>query len=141
MANPLKNFMNISNASMKVKPYRKDLIARMNKCLNKGGVNFKCFDHYYDRILNMIADEVTVAGGDSKMEERRAVWTTSNNINAWFDNLKQFLLDHKFARESTPEEIEEKKGELHFFDGQIHIIINFLFIQVDNYVNLPIKEM
>ena len=52
------------------------------------------------------------------------MWTTFNNINAWFDTLKQFLLDHKFARESTPEDIEEKKGELHFFDGQLYIIIN-----------------
>ena len=50
----------------------------------------------------MIADEVTEAGGNSKMEERRAVWTTFNNINAWFDTLKQFLIDHKFARKSTP---------------------------------------
>ena len=72
----------------------------------------------------MISDEVTVAGGNSKMEERRAVWNFFNNINAWFDTLKNFLLYHKFARNSTPEEIEEKKGELHFFDGQLHRIIN-----------------
>ena len=65
----------------------------------------------------MIADEVNVAGGNSKIEERRAVWKTFNNINAWFDTLKLFLLGHKFSRKSTPEDIEEKKGELHFFDG------------------------
>ena len=58
------------------------------------------------------------------MEERRDVWTTFNKINAWFNTLKQFLLYHKFARGSTPEYIEEKKGELHFFDGQLHRIIN-----------------
>ena len=58
------------------------------------------------------------------MEGRRSVWTTFNNINAWFDTLKQFLLDHKFSCESTPEEVEEKKGELHFFDGKLYIIIN-----------------
>ena len=52
------------------------------------------------------------------------MWTTFNNINDWFDNIKQFLLDHKFARESTPEEIEETKGELHLFHGQLHRIIN-----------------
>ena len=109
---------------MKVKPDRKYLIARITKCLKKGCVEFKRFDHYYDIFLNMIADEVTEAGGNSKMEERRAVWTTFNNINYWFDTLKQFLIDHKFARESKLEEIEEKKGELHFFDGQLHIIIN-----------------
>ena len=102
LENFLKTFMNISNASMKLKPDRKDLIARINKCLKKGGVNFKRFDHYYDLILNMIADEVMVAGGNSKIEERRAVSTTFNNINAWFDNLKQFLLYHKSACESTP---------------------------------------
>ena len=72
----------------------------------------------------MIADEVTVAGGNSKMEERRAVWKIFNKINAWFDTLKQLLLDHKFACQSTPEQIEEKKVELHFFHGQIHRIIN-----------------
>ena len=94
LANSLKTFMNISNASMKVKPDRKDIIARITKCLKKGGVDFKRFEHYYDKVLNMIADEVTVAGGNSKMEERRAVWTTFNNINAWFDTLKLFLLDH-----------------------------------------------
>ena len=74
--------------------------------------------------MNTISDEVTVADGNSKMEGRRSVWTTFNNINAWFDTLKQFLLDHKFACESTPEDIEEKKGELHFFDGQLHRIFN-----------------
>ena len=80
--------MNLSNVSMKVKPYRKYLIAGITKCLKKGGVDFKRFEHYYDRILNMIADEVTEAGGNSKMDERRAVWTTFNNNNAWFDTLK-----------------------------------------------------
>ena len=54
--------MNLSNDSMKVKPYRKDIIARITKCLKKGGVNFKRFHHYYDRIFDMISDEVTVAG-------------------------------------------------------------------------------
>ena len=90
----------------------------------RGSVDFKHFDHYYDRILNMIADEVTVAGGNSKIEERRAVWTTFNKNNAWFDTLKQFLLYHKFARKSTLKYIEEKQIELNFFDGQLHIIIN-----------------
>ena len=52
------------------------------------------------------------------------MWKTFNNTNDWFDTLKQFLLDHKFARESTPEEIEENKGELHLFDCMLHIIIN-----------------
>ena len=41
--------MNISNASMKVKPDRKDLTARITKCLKKGGADFKRFDHYYDQ--------------------------------------------------------------------------------------------
>ena len=58
------------------------------------------------------------------MEKRRDVWKTFNNINDWFDTLKQLLLHHKIECESTPEDIEEKKRELHFFDGQLHIIIN-----------------
>ena len=48
LENSLKNFMNLSNASMKVKPYRKDIIARITKLLKTGGVYFKRFYHYYD---------------------------------------------------------------------------------------------
>ena len=68
LENSLKTFINISNASIKVKPDKKDLIASITKCLKKVGVDFKRFDHYYDRILNIISDEVTVAGRNSIME-------------------------------------------------------------------------
>ena len=45
LENSLKTFMNISNDSMKVKPDKKYLIERITKCLEKGGVDPKRFDH------------------------------------------------------------------------------------------------
>ena len=69
--------------------------------MEKGGANFKRYDKYYNRILAMIADDITVATGNSKMEERRAAWTTYKNIDGWFDALKEFIINKEFARLST----------------------------------------
>ena len=109
---------------MKIKATRQTLITRVETCLTKGGIHFRQFDHYYDKVLRSVYDEIYVNTGSSKMEERRAIWTTYWHINAWFDTLKEFLISHGFARLSTEEEMKEIGSELYFFEGKIDIIIN-----------------
>ena len=77
---------------MKTKATRQILIARVEACLTQGGIHFSQLDHYYDKVLRSVSDEIVVNTGSSKMEERRAIWTTYRHINAWFDTLKDFLI-------------------------------------------------
>eukprot|EP00957_Ditylum_brightwellii_P105114 8012553-Ditylum_brightwellii.AAC.1 len=59
------------------------------------------------------------------MEVARAKWTTYNNLSKWFDTLSKFFISHGFARTAT--EINKAhglKGELYFFDNQLHWIVN-----------------
>ena len=45
----------------------------------------------------MITKASQVSKGESKMEQRRLLWTTYHNISKWFDTLKEELLDLGFA--------------------------------------------
>ena len=73
---------------MKIKSTRQTLIARVEACLAQGGIHFRLFDHYYDKVLRSVSEKIDVNTGSSKMEERRAICTTYRHINAWFDTLK-----------------------------------------------------
>ena len=73
---------------MKIKDTRQTIIARVEACLTQGGIHFRRFDHYYDKVLRSVSDKIAVNTGSSKIEERRAILTTYQHINAWFDTLK-----------------------------------------------------
>ena len=109
---------------MKIKATRQTLISRVEACLTQGGIHFRWFDHYYDKVLRSVSDKIAINKGISKMEERRAIWTTYRHINAWFDTLKEFLTSHGFDRLSTDEKIKETGSELCFFEWQLNRIIN-----------------
>ena len=51
------------------------------------------------------------------MEQRRKKWGTFDNINQWFQALKEFLIEKGFAEE-RPQEEWARYGELKFFDDQ-----------------------
>ena len=74
--------------------------------------------------MRSVSDKISVNTDSSKMEESRAIWNTYRYINAWFDNLKDFLISHGFSRLSTEEEMKETGSELYFFEGQLDRIIN-----------------
>ena len=68
------------------------------------------------------AEHLKVANSETKIEERRLKWTTYNDINTWFNTLKDTLVANGFARMKRDDEIAE--GELVFFPGQLNRIIN-----------------
>ena len=112
----MKTFTNLANAGMKIKSNRQTLIGRFEACLTQGGIHFRRFDYYNDKVLRSVSDEIAVNTGSSKMDYRRAVWTTYRHINAWFDTLKEFLISHGFSRLSTEEEMKELGSELYLFE-------------------------
>ena len=91
----------LSNAGMKKMPDRQYMIKQVELSLEDSVYKFKRYDHLYDRIMEAIADKISVNSGDFKMEQRRLIWTTYSNINIWFDTLKHFFIDKGFARVKT----------------------------------------
>ena len=63
-----------------------------------------------------------VVSGSSLLEHRRVVYTTYNNLNIWFNKLKQFLISKGFVRECKDN--KDGDSELVFFPGQLNQIIN-----------------
>ena len=58
----------------------------------------------------MLAWHITT--GSTALENRRAVYAMYNNINIWFDTLKDFLVNNNLARKRPYNEDDE--GELVF---------------------------
>ena len=117
------SYIQLSNAGMTTMPDRKNIISLLKRCLNKSTYTFKRFDNFYDRIMESIADRISVNTADYKMEQRRLIWTTYTNINIWFDTLKRFFIDKGFAREKKDED-RNVEGELVYFESQTNRILN-----------------
>ena len=60
--------------------------------------------------------DVNVTIENTKMEKRRLIWLTYNNINTWFEKMKEELIDLGFARLPTGD--EDVEGELVVLPGQ-----------------------
>ena len=75
--------VNLACAEMEKQPERKDMIDKLSYCCFVNGpkllknCQYKCF-----------ANNVKVISGNSNIEEQRAIWTTYNNINTWFNTIK-----------------------------------------------------
>ena len=59
---------------------------------------------------------------NEKLEQRKLLWTTFENINKWFNQLKIFFVEKGFARLATKD--DDVEGELFFFPDQLHRILN-----------------
>ena len=57
IASVIKTFTNLANAGMKIKATRQTIIARVEACLTQGGIHFRRFDHYYDKVLRSVSDK------------------------------------------------------------------------------------
>jgi len=73
-------------------------------------------------LMRDISLNVNVTTTNTKMEMRRLLWSTYNNINTWFDLLKEELIELGFARAATID--DDVVGELVFLDGELDRILN-----------------
>ena len=76
----------------------------------------------YKRLYPSFAVTVSITTESTALENCRAVYTTHNNINIWFDTLKDFLINNGFARKRLGD--EDGEGELIFPVGQMNRIVN-----------------
>ena len=118
----ISTYVLLSNAEMMKKPNRKKLIASLTACLNKTFCPIKRIDFLFERIAASIADDMEVSSFNEKVEHRRLIWSTYDNIYTWFDTLKNWFIEHGFARARGKD--EEGEGELVYFPGQLERILN-----------------
>lgn len=78
------------------------------------------FELVYNRLYPGFVCNGSVTTGSSLLENCRVVYTTYNNINVWFDTLKEFLTTNGFARNKQ----EDGDREWVFFRGQLNRILN-----------------
>eukprot|EP00536_Pseudo-nitzschia_multiseries_P011882 jgi/Psemu1/207211/e_gw1.430.13.1 len=121
----METYSNLMSAEMKEKPNHLGQIKRLELCLKDSPSTLKDSVALYKRLSARYAVEVEISTKNSQMEERRCVWTTSNNINTWFETVKEILVVYGFARLAVEEEIRNgHEGELVFFPGQLNRILN-----------------
>eukprot|EP00536_Pseudo-nitzschia_multiseries_P009677 jgi/Psemu1/23978/gm1.23978_g len=121
----METYSNLISAEMKEKPNRPGQIKRLESYLKDSPSTLKDSVAFYKRLSAKYAVEVEISTKKLQLEERRCVWTTSNNINTWFETVKEILAVYGFARLATEEEIRNgHEGELVFFPGQLNRILN-----------------
>ena len=118
----LGTYVNLACAEMEKQPARRDMIDKLSSCLENGPTAVSDYESLYKRLYKGFAKDVEVISGNSKIEERRAIWTTYNNINTWFNTLRYNLIHLGFARIKVETDVEE--GELFFYPGQLNRIVN-----------------
>ena len=122
LTDAISSFVGLACAEQQKTPNRKMLINLISNCVGSGPCLLQDFESLYNRLYPGFACNISVTSGSSSLENRRAIYTTYNNINVWFDTLKQFLTTKGFARNKR--ENEEGDGELVFFPGQLNRILN-----------------
>ena len=75
------------------------MIQVLDKVVETLGI--KHTDKLFSRLKRDIANEIDVATANTTMEKRRLVWSTYNNINTWFEQMKTDLINLGFARLPT----------------------------------------
>jgi hypothetical protein len=85
---------------------RLDIIRIINKCCGVvEGENGQIKTSLYDRVMKATSVLLDAAVSPA-VEERRLMWTTYDNLNAWFRNWKDFLVEKGFARRGVEMEDE-----------------------------------
>ena len=119
----LRSYIALANANRTTMPNKQKIIKILDKVIATK-VGMKHPRKFAERLMRDIALDVHVTTANTKMEKRRLVWSTYNNINTWFEKMKEELIDLGFARLPTAEEEDVVEGELVFFDGQLDRILN-----------------
>ena len=118
----LRSYIALANANRTTMPNKTKIIKILDKVIATQ-LGIKETRKFAQRLMRDIALDVNVTTANTKMEKRRLVWSTYNNINTWFEQMKTDLINLGFARLPTAAE-EEVEGELVFFDDQLQRILN-----------------
>ena len=91
-------------------PSRKALIEMISSCLGGGLAPspLRDFGALYRKLYPGSATNITVKTGNSSLKNCRAMYTAYNNLNVWFDTLKEFLITKGFARKRLDGEMMVK---------------------------------
>ena len=122
LVDAMGSYINLGCVEMEKQPQRKNMIAKLSSCLKGGPMLLQDDEVLYKRLYKGFATNVKVINGGSKIEERRVMWTTYNNINTRFNTLRDNLIEMGIARVKLGAEPGE--GELVFFPNQLKRILN-----------------
>ena len=117
----LRSYIALENANRSTMPNQQKLIKVLDKVVEQLGIKHP--DKLFGRMKRDIANEIAVTTTNTTMEKRRLVWSTYNNINIWFEQMKKELIELGFARAVTTEDVDVV-GELVFHPGQLDRILN-----------------
>ena len=97
---------------MKKTPDRITIVKMLSSRFKGGSTTLKDFESLYKRLYPSFAISISITTGSPAFENRQAIYTTYNNINIWFDTLKEFLITNGFARKTVEEELVFLPGQL-----------------------------
>jgi len=116
------SFISIHQASGKHEYTRTELSKIINNVINSNPHEHRRSDKLMARLQRDFGTEINL-GKAEKVEERRAKWTTYDNLKTWGDSAKDIMIDLGFGRHITPD--DNIMGEIFFYEGQMERIINF----------------
>ena len=90
--------------------------------MNKGGFS-KTREDLTRKLQRDTANQFEV-GKANVVEQRRVLWTTSYNLNVWYDTWRTELIELGLARKKDEATDIEVEGELFFLEGQLERIVN-----------------
>ena len=122
LATTISSYIKLACSQMNKIPNRVTIVGLLKSCLEPGSSALKDFENLFKRLYPSFAINVSITTGSTALEIRRAVCTTYNNINIWFDTLKAFLVNNGFTRNRLDD--EDGEGELVFPVGQLNCIVN-----------------
>jgi hypothetical protein len=115
-------YLKLEQAGCKKQSSIKNMSLLVNGCVNKAG-----FDKSRDDLTRKIKKETAdhfVAGKANVVEQRRLMWTTSYNLEVWFNTWSDTLIELGFARKKYDREEDDVEGSLFFHSDQLHRIGN-----------------
>jgi len=75
------SYIQLYNTGRVKMPDREYIIQQLQFCVKKSVYNLKRYDQSYDRIMESIADKISVNNNDFKMDQWPLFWITYLNIN------------------------------------------------------------
>jgi hypothetical protein len=91
----VESFIQISNMNS-IDAKRSTLMMAVKTCCSVAPAECRAKHSLYDRVMKSTNVSLN-ADVSPAVEERRVRWTTYANLDAWFDNLRAFLIEFDFA--------------------------------------------